>query len=534
MGNHTELVEMKTSLLFLAFALSCTTSSDIDPLDDIDEKDFRQFFHLEPINDPVEFAKREQALKKHEAKIKEVNEQYLRGEKSWFAKVNDFADLPDELFMARKTGLVHFEENPEQVPKKVADLSRIRRSIAPESYSSVDLGLVTPVKDQYDCGSCVAFATTAAIETCFAKLTGHLDDYSEQQLIDCAYGNDGANACDGSSTHSYLKWTSENEGELTHESLYPYLNTDPNLVCPKLNDHRRGAKVSNYSYIQNGNEELLKSLVYQHGAVIASVHVRTHMDLWNKYGGDIFDDCTVPTSIPMDHVVTVVGYGSENGSDYWLVKNSWGKTWGNQGLMKLKRGVGMCGIGKDFATVSCEKVAGPTDAPLTAEVPCYDKWKTCPDLARNYCYQEQIAKGCIKSCGLCKGMNPAASNTCYDTWRNCPEIAQTDCYQEETKQDCKRSCGLCKGMTPVASNTCYDMWGNCPETAQTHCYQEGTKQACKKSCGLCEGMTPVASNTCYDVWSNCPEMAATANNCSHEDIARKCKKSCGLCKGMIP
>merc|ERR1712215_514478 len=422
MGNQTKLVKMKSSLLFLAFALNCTTSSDIEPLDDIDEKEFRQFFHLEPIKDPAEFAKREQALKKHEAKIKDVNEQYLRGEKSWFAKVNDFADLPDELFMARKTGLVHHEENPEQVAKKVADLSRIRRSIVPESYSSVDLGLVTPVKDQYDCGSCAAFATTAAIETCFAKLTGHLDDYSEQQLIDCAYGNDGAYACDWAYTDSYLDWTLENDGGLAHESIYPYLNVKPNLVCPKLDDHKRGAKLTNYSYIRDGNEELLKSLVFEHGAAIATVHVNTNKDLWNTYGGEIFDDCTVPEGAKHDHGVTVVGYGNENGLDYWLIKNSWGKNWGKEGFMKLKRGVGMCGIGKEFAIVTCEKVAGPTDPTLTTAVPCIDQYSNCPEVAKEHCYKEEYTKDCIKSCGLCEGMTPAASYTCYDRYSNCPEL----------------------------------------------------------------------------------------------------------------
>jgi len=445
MGNLPKFVIMKSSVLFLALTLSSTITSDIDPLDDISEEEFRKHFHLRPITDPKEFAQREQALKEHEAKIKEVNQQYQRGEKNWFAKVNDFADLPDEMFMAQKTGLVYPED---QVVETVVDSSRHRRSTAPESFSAVDHGLVTPAKSQRDCGSCAAFATMAAIETCFAKLTGLLDDYSEQQMIDCAYGNHGANACNGaSSLDSYLKWTAENDGELAHESIYPYLDMKPNLVCPILDNHNRGAKLTKYSYIGDGNEELLKSLVFEHGAVLTSVHVNTSKDLWSKYGGDIFDDCTVPEGVSNDHAVTVVGYGNENGKDYWLIKNSWGKTWGMEGFMKLKRGVGMCGIGKDFATVTCEKVAGPTDPALTTAVPCFDQFSNCPEVAQEYCYMEEYAQKCIKSCGLCKGMTPAASYTCYDYYGSyCKSITKNDCSW--IADGCKKSCGLCNGMVP--------------------------------------------------------------------------------------
>merc|ERR1711874_125506 len=82
----------------------------------------------------------------------------------------------------------------------------------------------------------------------------------------------------------------------------------------------------------------------------------------------------------------------------------------------------MCGIGSNFVTVSCGSTTGPTDAPLTTKEPCEDKWSNCPDLAKEHCYQDRIGKNCRKSCGKCKGMTPAASNTCYNPYGNCASI----------------------------------------------------------------------------------------------------------------
>ena len=110
----------------------------------------------------------------------------------------------------------------------------------------------------------------------------------------------------------------------------------------------QGAEITTRYSTGTGNEETLKALVYQHGAVLVSVGTVN----WHQYRGAIFDSC--PTSSTPTHAVVVVGYGTENGVDYWLVKNSWGTGWGDQGYIKIKRGVEMCGIGRGQTTLSCE------------------------------------------------------------------------------------------------------------------------------------------------------------------------------------
>ena len=117
------------------------------------------------------------------------------------------------------------------------------------TYISLDEELVSEVKDQLQCGSCVAFSTVAAIETCFKKLTGVFGDYSEQQLVDCGYGQYGGNGCDGAGLTSYLKLIKNAGLELTHENTYPYLNRSPKLTCPSVDPYFQGAKV--FSFLIN-------------------------------------------------------------------------------------------------------------------------------------------------------------------------------------------------------------------------------------------------------------------------------------------
>jgi len=519
---------MKLTLIFLLLVPFIGSASiDLDPEDELNEDQFEEYFQLDPVTDPEEHERREKALKENEALIKENNDQYLSGNRTWWDAVNEFADLPADEFLAEKTGdsdevlygrglLEPAEEDRiDEESERYFDMFRYSRASVPDSYSSVDKGFVSPVKDQRQCGSCVAFANMALIETCFKKTSGVFGDYSEQQLLDCGFGQNGADGCDGAPTYAYAKWASTSNKELVHESTYPYLNKKPKLSCPTgLEGYNQGAKVTDASYTYFGDEETLKKLVYEHGAVSTSVQSKGP---FQEYKGGIFAGC--PSNSKTDHAVTVVGYGNENGQDYWLIKNSWGQDWGENGFIRLKRGVGMCGIGKAMVTVKCEKVAGPTDPPMTTKAPCFDAWSSCPDRAKEKCYQPRVADKCKKSCGLCPGLTPAPSYTCYDEFGNCADLAKTKCYKYGP--NCKKSCGLCDGMTPAPSNTCYDEWSNCPELAKTNCKKHGPE--CKKSCGLCDGMTPHKTNTCYSKYGNCADFC-------HTSLAdTECKLACGKC-----
>ena len=316
---------------------------DLDGEDNLDEDTFEEEFEI-PTVDADEKSKRVLALENAEETIKHQNEKYLNEESEWYSKLNDFSDLPEEEFKEEKAGLnneylyARGLLTPEDLPvdkdsERFFEEINLSRVNIPSSYSAVEENLVSDVKDQLQCGSCVAFSTMAAIETCFKKQTGVFGDYSEQQLIDCGYGENGAAGCEGAGLSSYLKLIKNTDLELTHENTYPYLNRNPKLTCPTVEPYFQGAKVLglmycnvtenvkwqviNSYYTFNGNEEVLKKLVATFGAVMSTV---ASSGPFQYYGGGIFSGCT---SSKQDHAITVVGYGEDNGEDFWLIKNSW-------------------------------------------------------------------------------------------------------------------------------------------------------------------------------------------------------------------
>jgi len=235
------------------------------------------------------------------------------------------------------------------------------RSSVPDSYSAVDEGLVSPVKNQqYPCGSCVAFALISSVETCFKKVTGVFGDYSEQQLMDCGYEGKEINACEGGNPRDYFNWLNNSKNHLTDEKTYPYRNAAGTCPNEPLKPYNQGAKISDLYFTTNGTEHLLKTMVYEHGAVTAGLYfnpIRDWLIQTRAAGGvfGIFSGCTNRDNIIEDlsHDVSVVGYGTENDVDYWLIKNSWGTNWGDKGYFKLARGSGQCGIGIDITAVLC-------------------------------------------------------------------------------------------------------------------------------------------------------------------------------------
>merc|ERR1719483_615435 len=215
--------------------------------------------------------------------------------------------------------------------------------------------------------------------------------------------------------------------------------TNPNSIAPVACQYTTEEQEFQELGLQKkGDEELLKKVVYENGAAVVAIQAGKNAGAarggLSEYAGGVYTGCT---SKNLDHAVTVVGWGEENGLDFWLIKNSWKKSWGDKGFLKLARGYNMCGIGPEISTIACETVAGATDTPLTTKYPCKDKYNNCRDLVGS-CWKAEINEGCESTCQMCPGMTPVESYTCYDEFNNCNQYAPGICSGENAGK-CKKS-----------------------------------------------------------------------------------------------
>jgi len=210
----------------------------------------------------------------------------------------------------------------------------------PASVNWTAQGVVTPVKNQGDCGSCWAFSTTGSIECNYAIATGQLNSLSEQQLVDCSY-SEGNEGCDGGLMDYAFQYVMT-EGGLCTEAEYPYLGVDGTCQaasCGTLYD-----PITTYTNVVSDNENDLEIAA---AAGCVSVAIEADQYAFQYYSSGVL---TGLCGTALDHGVLVVGYGVTGAQDYWLVKNSWGTSWGEEGYVQICRacnanGVeGECGI----------------------------------------------------------------------------------------------------------------------------------------------------------------------------------------------
>ncbi|XP_074649409.1 digestive cysteine proteinase 1-like [Tubulanus polymorphus] len=272
--------------------------------------------------------------------VKEVETHNMKadlGEFSYWMGINHLSDLTMDEVNKYYKGYGGFKGSIEPNPNHRYTYSD---NDIPSSLDWRTKGYVTPVKNQGSCGSCWAFSAIGALEGQQFKRTGKLVSLSEQNLVDCSYGRGNA-GCNGGWPYYGYTYARLSRGVDT-ETSYPY--TARNDKC-RFRSSTIGSVVYGFDSVPSGSEYDLKYATAQSGPM--SVCIDANHTEFRNYRSGVLD---IPTckSDQSDHCVLVIGYGTENGKDYWLVKNSWGPNWGNNGFLKMSRNKNnQCGIATD-------------------------------------------------------------------------------------------------------------------------------------------------------------------------------------------
>jgi C1A family cysteine protease len=246
------------------------------------------------------------------------------GNSSYTVGMNQFGDLTGAEFKQQYLRYRPTSTHRHQIP----DTTTVKRSV-PTSVDWRSKGAVTGVKDQGQCGSCWAFSTVGAVEGIHAIKSGNLVSLSEQELVDC--DTNGQSGCNGGNMQGAFSWIVKNG--LCTEAAYPYHALDSSCKKDKCT---AAAHITGHNNVANNENALIAAIAAQP----VSVAIEADQQGFQFYTGGVFDGVC---GTNLDHGVLAVGYGS----NYYIVKNSWGANWGESGYIRMIRGRNQCGIDID-------------------------------------------------------------------------------------------------------------------------------------------------------------------------------------------
>jgi cathepsin L len=195
-------------------------------------------------------------------------------------------------------------------------------------------GAMTPVKDQGGCGSCYAHAAVEVIESLSFLKTGKLVQLSTQQASSCTdnpHHCGGTGGCAGG-TAQVVYESITTRGGIETSADYPYKSGSGSDFQCKFEKSKAAVQLNNYTQLPHNEYEPLLDAV----ATVGPIAISVDASAWSFYESGVFDGCD-QSSPDVDHAVVLAGYGTDAGQDYWIVRNSWGPSWGEEGYIRLAR-----------------------------------------------------------------------------------------------------------------------------------------------------------------------------------------------------
>jgi cathepsin L len=249
---------------------------------------------------------------------------------SYKMAVNQFTDMTTQEFQRMK-GYSMSMAASRRLEMPTAELPTLSLKDLPKSVDWRTKNIVTPVKNQGACGSCWAFAATEEIESVVAQNTGKLLQLSPQNVVSCTPNPDkcgGTGGCAGATAELAFQYVADKG--IASNADYPYRGVTG--TCDET--IKKSAHIQSFVKLPENNYTALMIAV----ATIGPIAVSVDASVWGGYGRGVFTGCPKPgQNVDIDHAVQLVGYGTDNNKDYWLVRNSWGGSWGEGGYIRIER-----------------------------------------------------------------------------------------------------------------------------------------------------------------------------------------------------
>ncbi|QDZ23377.1 cysteine proteinase [Chloropicon primus] len=282
------------------------------------------------MNDVDQVADRFKVFAKNLDKIREINAE----NRSYYLGLTGLTDLTQEEY--RK-----FYLNPELKNVKQTSTSKFTHANveAVDKIDWRDKGAVTPVKNQGMCGSCWAFSSTGSMEGINFIQNGKLVSLSEEQLVNCDKVDHG---CGGGLMDQAFQYVIKNGGIDTEED-FPYHAFALWRTCPADKESEHAVVINDFVDVPVQNKDALLQAL---SAQPVSIAIEADHFVFQNYRGGVIDSAGCGTQL--DHGVLAVGFDTTADTPYWIVKNSWGASWGESGYVRMAINVtdpkGQCGI----------------------------------------------------------------------------------------------------------------------------------------------------------------------------------------------